>query len=111
MVKEIETKGVKGLAIQADVMEAEVILAIQKAISTLGAIDILVNNAGIFELKSITESSLADYERTEKVNIKAVFAATMEAGQIYASRRAYYYYWQCKHGFYNFSWWFTLCNE
>ncbi len=80
MVKEIEATGVKALAIQADAMEAEqVILAIQKAVSTLGAINILVNNAGIFELKSITESTLEDYERTEKVNIKSVFAATMEA--------------------------------
>jgi 3-oxoacyl-[acyl-carrier protein] reductase len=80
MVKAIEAQGVKGLAIQADAMEAEqVILAVQKAVSTLGAINILVNNAGIFELKSITESTLEDYERTEKVNIKAVFAATMEA--------------------------------
>jgi 3-oxoacyl-[acyl-carrier protein] reductase len=79
-VKAIEAQGVKGLAIQADAMEAEqVILAIQQAVSTLGAIDILINNAGIFELKSITESTLEDYERTEKVNIKAVFAATMEA--------------------------------
>jgi 3-oxoacyl-[acyl-carrier protein] reductase len=80
MVKELETQGVQGLAIQADAMEAEqVISAIQKAVSKLGAIDILVNSAGIFELKSITESTLEDYERTEKVNIKAVFAATMEA--------------------------------
>lgn len=80
MVKEIETTGVKALAIQADAMKTEqVISAIQKAVSTLGAINILINNAGIFELKSITESSLKDYERTEKVNIKAVFAATMEA--------------------------------
>jgi 3-oxoacyl-[acyl-carrier protein] reductase len=80
MVKEIEATGVKALAIQADAMEAEqVISAIQKAVSTLGTIDILINNAGILDLKSITESTLEDYERTESVNIKAVFAATMEA--------------------------------
>ncbi|MGK7949535.1 MAG: SDR family NAD(P)-dependent oxidoreductase [Xenococcaceae cyanobacterium] len=80
MVKEIEAKGVKGLAIQADAMQAEnVVKAIQKAVSEFGAIDILINNAGIFELKSITESTLEDYDRTEKVNVKAVFAATMEA--------------------------------
>ncbi|WP_036481741.1 SDR family NAD(P)-dependent oxidoreductase [Myxosarcina sp. GI1] len=80
LVREIEARGVRGLAIQADAMEANnVVQAIQKAVSALGAIDILINNAGIFELKSITESTLEDYERTEKVNIKAVFAATMEA--------------------------------
>lgn len=80
IVQEIEAEGVKGLAIQADAMQAEnVVQAVQKATSVFGAIDILINNAGIFELKSITESTLEDYERTESINVKAVFAATMEA--------------------------------
>ena len=80
LVREIEAKGIKGLAIQADAMQAEnVVQAVQKAVSVFGSIDILVNSAGIFELKSITESTLEDYERTESVNIKAVFAATAEA--------------------------------
>ena len=80
LVEEIETKGVRGLAIQANAMQAEnVVQAVQKAVSVFGSIDILVNSAGVFELKSITESNLEDYERTENVNIKAVFAATAEA--------------------------------
>ncbi|MEM7760704.1 MAG: 3-oxoacyl-ACP reductase family protein [Cyanobacteria bacterium P01_A01_bin.40] len=80
VVQKIEAKGVKGLAIQADANEANnVIQAVQQAVSAFGSIDILVNSAGIFELKPITESTLEDYERTENINIKAVFAATMEA--------------------------------
>jgi 3-oxoacyl-[acyl-carrier protein] reductase len=80
VIQKIEAKGVKGLAIQADAMEAQnVVQAIQQAVSAFGAINILINNAAIFEMKSITESTLEDYERTENVNIKAVFAATMEA--------------------------------
>ncbi len=80
VVQKIKAQGVKGLAIQADATKAEnVVQAIQQAVSAFGSIDILVNSAGIFELKPITESTLEDYERTESVNIKAVFAATMEA--------------------------------
>ena len=80
MVQNLEAKGVKGLAIQADAIAAEnVVQAVQKAVSVLESIDILINSAGIFELKSITESTLEDYEKTENVNVKAVFAATMEA--------------------------------
>lgn len=80
MVQKIEAQGVEGLAIQADATKAEnVVQAIQQAVSKFGSIDILVNSAGIFELKPITESTLEDYERTENVNVKAVFAATMEA--------------------------------
>ena len=80
MVRDIEAKGVKGLAIQADARQAEnVVRAVQKAVSVFGTIDILINSAGIFELKSITQSTLEDYEKTESINVKAVFAATMEA--------------------------------
>ena len=80
LVREIEERGVKGLAIQANAIQAEnVVQAVQQVVSVFGSIDILINNAGIFELKTITQSTLEDYERTEKVNIKAVFAATMEA--------------------------------
>lgn len=80
MVRDLEAQDVKALAICTDAMEAQnVIQAVQKTVSTFGSIDILVNSAGIFELKSITESTLEDYERTESVNIKAVFAATAEA--------------------------------
>ena len=79
-MQKIEAQGVKGLAIQADAAKAEnVVQAIQQAVSTFGSVDILVNSARIFELKPITESTLEDYERTENVNVKAVFAATMEA--------------------------------
>ena len=80
LVREIEAYGVRGLAVQADAMQAEnVVQAVQKTVSVFGSIDILINSAGIFELKSITESTLEDYERTESVNVKAVFAATVEA--------------------------------
>ena len=80
IVEKIEAQGVKGLAIQADATQAEnVVQAVQQAVLALGNIDILVNSAGVFELKPITESTLEDYERTESVNVKAVFAATMEA--------------------------------
>lgn len=80
MVREIEAKGVRGLAIQADAMAAEnVVQAVREAVSTFGSLDILINSAGIFELKSILESTLEDYERIENINVKAVFAATMEA--------------------------------
>ena len=80
LVQEIETTGVKALAIQADAKSTEnVVQAVRQAISVLGNIDILVNSAGIFELKSIAQSSIKDYERTESINVKAVFAATVEA--------------------------------
>ncbi len=80
VVREIESKGVKGLAIQANALQAaNVVAAVQKAVKIWGNIDILVNNAGIFELKLISDSSLEDFDRIVNVNVKGVFAATMAA--------------------------------
>lgn len=80
VVGKIESFGVKGLAIKADANEAEkVIDAVKEAVKEFGKIDILVNNAGILELNHVTECTLEDFDKTMNVNVRAVFAATIEA--------------------------------
>ena len=80
VVGKIESFGVKGLAIKADANEAEnVIDAVKKPSKEFGKIDILVNNAGILELNHVIECTLEDFDRTINVNVRAVFAATIEA--------------------------------
>ncbi|MEZ5425507.1 MAG: 3-oxoacyl-ACP reductase family protein [Pyrinomonadaceae bacterium] len=80
VVEKIESFGVRGLAIKADAFEAEnVIEAVKKAAEEFGKIDILVNNAGILELNHVSESTLEDFDRMINVNVRAVFAATIEA--------------------------------
>src|SRR5271170_3073221 len=47
VAKEIERRGGKAIAIQADAADAyAVIAAVEKAVATFGQLDILVNNAG-----------------------------------------------------------------
>ncbi|MGB6151858.1 MAG: 3-oxoacyl-ACP reductase family protein [Pricia sp.] len=80
VVAEIEGFGGKAIAVQADAFHAEnVIEAVDRAVSQCGSIDILVNSAGIFELGPITELTLDDYDRSNSVNVRSVFAATMQA--------------------------------
>ena len=80
VVEKIETYGVKGHAIQADANDAQnVVAAIDEATTLFRKIDILVNNAGIFEVSPITQLTLEDFDRNVSVNIKSVFAATMQA--------------------------------
>jgi 3-oxoacyl-[acyl-carrier protein] reductase len=80
IVGKIESFGVRGLAIRADANEAEnVIEAVKEAVKEFGKIDILVNNAGILELNHVTECSLEDFDRMINVNVRAIFAATIEA--------------------------------
>jgi 3-oxoacyl-[acyl-carrier protein] reductase len=83
VVSEIKQYGVNGVAIQADAMQAEsVAAAVKEAIRQFGGLDILVNNAGIFELKSVSETTLEDFDRMMQVNVRAVFAAVCEAVKV-----------------------------
>jgi 3-oxoacyl-[acyl-carrier protein] reductase len=72
--------GVRALTIQADSAEAsEVIAAVERTVSELGSIDILVNNAGVLAIAPIDDFTLADFDRTLAVNVRAVFVATQAA--------------------------------
>ncbi len=75
-----QSYGVQAIAIQADSADATaVVAAVEKTVATLGGIDILVNNAGVLALGAIDDFSLADFDRTFAVNVRAVFVATQAA--------------------------------
>ena len=64
------------IAIQADVAdEAEVESLYRRVRSELGSVDVLFNNAGINpdDDRSVTETSLAAWERVQEVNVRSVF--------------------------------------
>jgi 3-oxoacyl-[acyl-carrier protein] reductase len=72
--------GVRTLAIQADSADpAAVIAAVERTGREFGGIDILVNNAGIASMAPIDTFSLADFDRTFAVNVRAVFVAIQAA--------------------------------
>lgn len=72
--------GVRALAIRADSMDADaVVAAVEATVAELGGIDILVNNAGVALLGPIDDFPLADFDRTVGVNLRAAFLATQAA--------------------------------
>jgi 3-oxoacyl-[acyl-carrier protein] reductase len=80
IVKEAQALGVKSLAIQADSADAgAVVVAVERTVAEFGGIDILVNNAGIATIAPIAELTLADFDRTVAINIRAVFVSTQAA--------------------------------
>lgn len=80
VVGKIESHGVRGRAIRADANEAEnVIDAVKETVDEFGKIDILVHNAAVLELGLVTDCTLEDFDKTMNVNVRAVFAATIEA--------------------------------
>ena len=81
VVAEIKAAGGDAFAVQADVGDPA---SVEKLFERLdsefdGSLDILVNNAGIFELQHISEATLDDFDRTNLVNVRAVFDVTRHA--------------------------------
>lgn len=80
VVRAIEAKGRRGLAIQADSADpAAVRHSVEAAVSGLGGLDILVNNAGIGRVGPITGLSLADIDALLNINVRAAVLASQAA--------------------------------
>ncbi|BAY96870.1 short-chain dehydrogenase/reductase SDR [Tolypothrix tenuis PCC 7101] len=80
IVQAVQALGVQALAIHADSADArEVVAAVEDTVNKLGSIDILVNNAGVLAIGPIDDFTLADFDRTFAINVRAVFVATQAA--------------------------------
>jgi 3-oxoacyl-[acyl-carrier protein] reductase len=80
VVKEIERRGGKAIAIQADAADAGAVkAAVEKAVATFGELNILVNNAGTVIPKPFEESTLEEMDRVIDINIRGIFIATQAA--------------------------------
>ncbi|MEH2071547.1 MAG: 3-oxoacyl-ACP reductase family protein [Nostoc sp.] len=76
----VQALGVQALDIQANSAQAsEVVAAVEQTVEKLGGIDILVNNAGVVQMAPIDDFTLADFDRTFAINVRAVFVATQAA--------------------------------
>src|SRR2546426_5667391 len=80
VVKEIEGRGGKAIAIQADAADADAVkAAVEKAVATFGQLDVLVNSAGTAIPKPFEETTLEEMDRVIDINIRGVFVATQAA--------------------------------
>lgn len=80
VVRAIEEKGRKALAIQADSADpAAVKRSIDEAAKALGGLDILVNNVGIARVGAFVDLSLADIDALLNVNVRSAMLATQAA--------------------------------
>ncbi|HET7876816.1 MAG TPA: glucose 1-dehydrogenase [Methylomirabilota bacterium] len=71
--REIESLGVKGLALGVDLTQREQVnRAVQEVLAQFGQLDILVNNAGWDKLEPFLESEEETWEKILAINFKAV---------------------------------------
>jgi 3-oxoacyl-[acyl-carrier protein] reductase len=81
-VNGILAKGVKAVAIQADVAKpAEVRRLFDNAEKAVGRLDIVVANAGVYLSKTLAESSEEDYDTVFNINTRGVFFTLQEAAR------------------------------
>jgi len=80
VVRAIESKGRKALAIQADSADPEAIKrSVDEAARVLGGLDILVNNAAIALYDSIADVSVAHIDALLNVNVRSPVLASQAA--------------------------------
>ena len=76
----VRAAGGQAQAVKADAANAQALsAAVAEAAKLTGKLDILVNNAGIFLPGAIDDFSLADFDKTLAVNVRAVFVAIKAA--------------------------------
>ncbi len=81
--QELVAKGVKAMAIKADVTKPDDVKAmIEKIVAEWGKITIGVNNAGIGQWVGADEMSEADWDRMIDINLKGVFLCSQAAGRV-----------------------------
>ena len=80
LVRELEQKGRRAVAIQADSADpAAVKRSVEEAVQALGGLDILVNNAGIARGGAFVDTSLDDINALLHVNVRAPLLAAQAA--------------------------------
>ncbi|MDR4494617.1 MAG: SDR family oxidoreductase [Nitrospirales bacterium] len=81
VVRTIESRGGKALAVQADVSRVEDIRRLfQDTLRHFGRIDIAIANSGMFNQKTLMATTEEDYDAMFALNAKGAFFTMQEAG-------------------------------
>ncbi len=82
LVTQIESLGVKAIAVKADISKSEEAkLLIQTALDNFGKLDVLVNNAGITKDMLLLRMTEKEFDQVIDVNLKGTFNCTKEASR------------------------------
>jgi 3-oxoacyl-[acyl-carrier protein] reductase len=80
VVRELEGRSKRALAIQADSSDPDALnAAVERAAKALGRIDIFVSSAGMLLFKPIEQFTLDDFERIVAIDLRAAFLGSKAA--------------------------------
>ncbi len=82
-VKELEKNGINAIALQADLADPfQIQRLVRETVDVFGTVDVLINNAAIFYRTPFPEISVHDWEKFMRINLRAPFLLSKEAGKI-----------------------------
>ncbi|OBZ77885.1 Diacetyl reductase [(S)-acetoin forming] [Grifola frondosa] len=82
VVKAIEAKGRRAIAVPGDVSsEEEIIAMVDKVVEVLGGLDVMVANAGIFRMFSLLDTSVEEWDTTMAINARGVMLSFKHAAR------------------------------
>ena len=85
-LQDIKSYGVNAFSVQADLSQPKDIDALFAGLQArFDRLDILVNSASVFQKRPLLEVSLADWNLTMNVNLRAPFLITQQAAKIMAN--------------------------
>lgn len=80
----LDGSGKTAKAVRCDVANrADVVKAIETAITELGGLDVMVNNAGLSYARDVLEISDEEFDRILGINLKGVFYGCQEAARVF----------------------------
>jgi 3-oxoacyl-[acyl-carrier protein] reductase len=89
LVREIEQRGRRALAIRADVTdETDVRAMVAQVRDAFGRIDILVSNAGIQQARAITDLPVEDWDRMIAVHLRGAFLCCREVAPVMIAQKS-----------------------
>jgi 3-oxoacyl-[acyl-carrier protein] reductase len=89
LVREIEQRGRRALAIRADVTdETDVRAMVGQVRDAFGRIDILVSNAGIQQARAITDLPVEDWDRMIAVHLRGAFLCCREVAPVMIAQKS-----------------------
>ena len=82
VVADIEAKGGRALAVQADIADADAVARLfEQTLATFGRLDVVVNNAGMMQMAKMTSDNVAILDRTLAINLRGSWLVMAKAAE------------------------------
>ena len=82
VVADIEAKGGRALAVQADIADGDAVVRLfEQTLATFGRLDVVVNNAGMMQMAKMTSDNVAILDRTLAINLRGSWLVMAKAAE------------------------------